>query len=908
MCITSSTCTHVLYRTAKNSTFTIDTSDLGIEANKRPKNATMSTESADEFLKLDEEMQKTLQELDARGDSLVDVFEEFSKLHRSFTNVHASEVRYLKRTEELTKDIANVQMQMSDMKEEDEARRERKERLQGDIERTWKAVAESNAKESKKKIRISDLKIEIDILKTGLQNGSGWTKEQQNTMNGLKSTKDDFSDKLDEKRTLLTQTRTSVGALTMHLQNEDEKKSLLSNEVNDLELRVQDKRSETKTQKNRKAKLDGELKNRKESCEESARVVKSKNIDIKQGKRDLANMEEKLDLAKKELESYLKEYESVLITTSRLTVKLQDQIKTNEKNRAQLVSLKKNTDECDFECNLVSKDLKRVKKLIVVSEKKSEKFVRDKEKADAKRIKVTAERDAVTVELLAMKHACEKRRKQVDDLLRERDVVTKDASAADDRAQKLVALTKIQLGTQRNLESEINGYVAQARLLQEKILQVNKDVERYKEACSEANKDYFAAVEALKMKEQRVNGLNKKIANSDSRLKQQQNLYEQVRADRNMYSKSLIEHQEEIQEMKRNFRMMNNRIETLKEEITTKDHGLVKEHFEHHKVQREKDVLRNEVNKVKKQITSSEQIIANQFSEITKLNKIINEAENERSRQQKEVKSVASEKDLLGGQLTKRNHELSKLYDSIKLLRSTLSRGESQYNQAVAEILGLQNQVDTLQSELESCKGQVTSTDSMKREAMAIENELTQERMKIKFLSEELARPINVHRWRKLESSDPDRWEQVLRIQSLQKTLIKNSEKCVKRDLLIQEKEKLYVELKNILGRQPGPEVAEQLTLYQQNLKAKQRQMKAMTTELEMYKQQVTSSKNDIDDLNSNFASLQQDYIRRMSRKTVKVELGEDANVNSDGNELPMSPISVESKGEKQDDMYNQVI
>ncbi len=34
--------------------------------------------------------------------------------------------------------------------------------------------------------------------------------------------------------------------------------------------------------------------------------------------------------------------------------------------------------------------------------------------------------------------------------------------------------------------------------------------------------------------------------------------------------------QEEIQEMKRNFRMMNNRIETLKEEITTKDHGLVK--------------------------------------------------------------------------------------------------------------------------------------------------------------------------------------------------------------------------------------------------------------------------------------------------------------------------------------------
>lgn len=33
--------------------------------------------------------------------------------------------------------------------------------------------------------------------------------------------------------------------------------------------------------------------------------------------------------------------------------------------------------------------------------------------------------------------------------------------------------------------------------------------------------------------------------------------------------------------------------------------------------------------------------------------------------------------------------------------------------------------------------------------------------------------------------------------------------------------EKLYVELKTILGRQPGPAVAEQLSVYQENLKHK---------------------------------------------------------------------------------------
>ncbi len=48
----------------------------------------------------------------------------------------------------------------------------------------------------------------------------------------------------------------------------------------------------------------------------------------------------------------------------------------------------------------------------------------------------------------------------------------------------------------------------------------------------------------------------------------------------------------------------------------------------------------------------------------------------------------------------------------------------------------------------------------------------------------------------------------------------------VEKELLIQEKEKLYMELKQILQRQPGPEVAEQLQIYQQALKEKTKQMK----------------------------------------------------------------------------------
>ena len=97
----------------------------------------------------------------------------------------------------------------------------------------------------------------------------------------------------------------------------------------------------------------------------------------------------------------------------------------------------------------------------------------------------------------------------------------------------------------------------------------------------------------------------------------------------------------------------------------------------------------------------------------------------------------------------------------------------------------------------------------MRKEIYNLQQQLLTERLQVKALSEELENPLNCHRWRKLEGTDPDTWEMLQKIQTLQKRLIKKTEEVVEKDVIIQEKEKLYVELKNLLARQPGPEVAE---------------------------------------------------------------------------------------------------
>lgn len=49
-------------------------------------------------------------------------------------------------------------------------------------------------------------------------------------------------------------------------------------------------------------------------------------------------------------------------------------------------------------------------------------------------------------------------------------------------------------------------------------------------------------------------------------------------------------------------------------------------------------------------------------------------------------------------------------------------------------------------------------------------------------------------------------------------------------------------ELREIMKRQPGIEEAKMISTYQQNIKQKTRQMKAMASELNMYQAQVCHS------------------------------------------------------------------
>ena len=133
---------------------------------------------------------------------------------------------------------------------------------------------------------------------------------------------------------------------------------------------------------------------------------------------------------------------------------------------------------------------------------------------------------------------------------------------------------------------------------------------------------------------------------------------------------------------------------------------------------------------------------------------MISEAEGEKQKQKKDYEMVINERDILGTQLIKRNEELALLYEKIKIQQSTLAKGESYFKERVDDILKLKAKISATKYELECIKQEVDCLPDLKKEATKLDKELLEQKQKVKALTEELSKPVRVHRWRKLEGKN----------------------------------------------------------------------------------------------------------------------------------------------------------
>ncbi len=812
-------------------------------------------------------------------ESLVHFRKEYEKLHRALKKSHENEKRLIGRIKTLGGEIvANASKVKSALKisQEDWSAISS---LKKEIEQAYAMLDASREKEARSRETVQHLKAEIANLTKLVEQGAGINLGQENTVAELMRQKEELIQQRDTKVKQIMELRQELGTGLERVRELEEEKIPLEAQIKTLRDLVTRQEQELKNEQWRKEVLEKDLKDLKMRLDERQADIEEKKEQLRRNADH--SQASKMEMAR--LEGDIKSREIELKAKEDAVHEFHNQCnQLNERNstlETELAHRENELKEKDATIRTAKQDTAKVTKELNNALAQIEKATREKEDLDKKRAALRNEIAGLERDLKAVNKENDRARQQSDVLARERDLLGKSVRTAEAATQRQTELVKIGEGQQLNLDQEISSYKAEAQKQRKMIFVLEQERELNNKKASEANQKYLQALEEVKVRENSIQDLQKKIAESEKKLRQQQNLYEAVRADRNLYSKNLIESQDEVSEMKRKFKIMNHQIEQLKEEIKAKDAALVQEHFERKKAEKERDTFKSEISRIQRQIQEAEQTIAAQKAEMAKLNLIINEADGERSQQHKEFEQVISERDILGTQLIRRNDELALLYEKIKIQQSTLAKGEAQYRERVEDIRLLKIKLASVLREVNIYSKSANQIDGFKQELIRLQKELLEERAKVKAMSEELQNPMNVHRWRKLEGSDPAVYEMIQKIQTLQKRLLKKTEEVAEKDLLIEEREKAFIELKKLLARQPGPEVMEQLSIYQTNLREKNKQLKSMASELTMYQTQVAEYKYEIAKLTKETTDIKTKYFaqkRKEQSAMRRTSVGED--------------------------------
>ncbi|CAH2322492.1 cilia- and flagella-associated 58 [Pelobates cultripes] len=784
-----------------------------------------STTDENAFEALEKDFQQVLSEL--TGDKSLERFRiEYEKLHGVLKKSYENEKRLMAKCRELNAEIvANSAKVVTALKlsEEDQSTIAS---LKKEIEKAWKMVDAAYEKEQNAKETINLLKEEINNLTKLVEQGSGFAMGQEHSLNDLLNMKEDLTKERDQLLSEVVQLRENLMVASQQQQEAEKAKEETEQNIAELQQEIQMRQNEASRESRKKEKMEKDLNNANIDLENKQMELKTFQQTLQKNKDELLRLEQQIKEHKIQNERVGKELEQFQVKNSKLQQENEQHNVINEQimqeNQQKSVDLKVKEDEVIQ----MRQEISKITKAREALQRKCRQVEQQKYEVEQQRETLKNQITGVERELELAKKQTELDKKAMDELVRERDILNKNLLKAAGATEKQINLVKIHEQSKKNLEEEIQNYKDEAQKQRKIIYQLEKERDRYINEASDLTQKVLQHMEDIKVREMQIFDYKKKIAEAETKLKQQQNLYEAVRSDRNLYSKNLIEAQDEITEMKRKLKIMNHQVDQLKEEISSKEASLVKVQLDHQRLEKEKEALKAELQRMVQQSIEAKQFIENQEAEERKLLKIIAEADADRIRQKKELDQVISERDILGTQLVRRNDELALLYEKIKIHESILNKGESQYKQRVEDIRLLKLEIKKLRREKGILTKTVTNVDDLRREVYRMQRELLKERTRCRALEEELEKPMNVHRWRKLEASDPSTYELIQKIQTLQKRLISKTEEVVEKELLLQEKEKLYVELKHILARQPGPEAAEQLQIYQQTLRKKTKQLK----------------------------------------------------------------------------------
>eukprot|EP00804_Cyclotella_cryptica_P022441 CCRYP_015086-RB/>CCRYP_015086-RB protein AED:0.28 eAED:1.00 QI:0/0/0/1/1/1/2/0/896 len=808
--------------------------------------------------------------------------EDFAKLRAK-----ANECQELKRSlDDLESNLKTVRKEATASRERDAIEQKQSDDLLEQIrEMEDRAIMIETMLLPQARQRIQEMEANNAEIQRKILKGPGWTEEQEAERAQLAEAYNQSQNEADEINNRMSTLRLSV-------QSKEQKVESLVKQRDQLNFQLDMVEEDM-------AKANRNMLAKKQAVDNERTKHKEWEMNLEQLKSELSDLDKERDEAKEDADLVATEVENIRAALVNVANDHTNLIKSHAITTDELEAIKK--ENIDITCinaemsktldlkrsehRLLLKERSKMAKLLELIDQKTNETENERKTLENKMAAIsveTAQIERIELPMLAKENETSKR--EIRRLLMELQAINRKVDLAKKGSLVAQDLSKSYMSTLKSHE-RIKKAVHESEIAKARI---DEDLER-----DEARLEKL--LDTCKEKQMQLNNMkarNRELesatACAEEKANRQRDRCEVEREEHNKQSKVLMDLRDDIRNTKREFGLHTEQIRKAKSAILRADDLISKEHSRLHRINEERHAIENDIKCYNEQSSDLKSRREKNAIAIDNLCREIDSADKRREELRKQLRQSICEKDIIasfpnrielwrvltyslttpmlsfiqGAQVVATQAEIDRMQQNMKSLQSALELGSHRFTCLKKELEEAHQRNQELLDENRRMNEMFEIQKEQSEFLAQLEYDISRQRGKNQLLAIEVGRPINLHRWRHIQNSDPVKWSLIEKVHKLQKQVISSTDRVASQSSIIESKKKLLAKLKHEVSNQSSVEsIKSQLLRLKSNYQELNKEIKVNDLELQQMVEKAECLKGEVLQLEKKRLEMKSAYI-----------------------------------------------
>jgi hypothetical protein len=714
-----------------------------------------AVDDLERFDAMERDFHKVVQEI--AGDRSLDSFrEQYERLHNALQVSHGHNTALLDRCRTMNLEILSNANKVSSVLQLSQNDQRTIAGLRHEFEKAWKLVEVSQERENKSREIIDTLKVEVSDLSRLVEQGGTMALTQESSLQEIADSTASLKKEIAVQTVQLQSMEKDV--VRSHRAQGEMRGSLedLVKTHDELVREIDIAREESKAASADSEKLHQDMDEVKANYHEMQQQGVDIEKAIKQQKHKLVELTSDLHDRERDIKS-LAEDKRLNAQTLHLAVKLlEDRKVKNSKFETEKARFLDTIEGYEERKKKFLNDAKEAALAVsntqaALAEAKMEKDAIASEKARTRAQLTRCQNEVFTLAnqntaadgaVQAERRGLERRRVLLHDLLS-----TKGSEHME---------TKVVEGQTTILTNELLGEKVGAHSQRSRIEQIHREIEEYQSRASGARSNTIQVQEEIRMCGESLDEMNIHLSKVLDSIKREDSQLTTIQHERDFASRQVELSNADNHVLQGDNKALTMLVRELKEDIREKDALCLKTHMRSKQLIVELAELTKALNELTADIRRAEDQSTERRNKIQRALHLMSQAELDILKQNQVSKDLRSSQLSLNDSVTRRTSEIEILKVKVHTISGILGMGDIAYHQQTAQLVRLRDELEAEMQRQKRLLSLVHHRRALQLEQIRIEKSLIQESGKCRALEDELEKPVNVHRWRFLEGTNPE--------------------------------------------------------------------------------------------------------------------------------------------------------